>query len=152
MEFSKAHELLTEYKRTNDNIGDGYWRFIDVDKLKRYVHKYSGGDVENFYPFALSVFGEILVIEKREYITHIDGATGRISVISNTIKEFFKYIQDDGYMDNFFRMALFNQAKLRLGLPSDDQCYSFKHLIQLGGSETIDNLILTNSTECLSFF
>lgn len=153
MEINKAQfELLNEYKKSNDTIGDGYWRFLDADKLKRYVHKYNGGDLENFYPFALSVFGEILVIEMGQHITYIDGATNSVSIISNTIREFLKDVEDDGYMNHFFRIALFKQAKLRHNLPSKDECYSFKQLLQLGGTETVDNITLTSFNDCLSFF
>ena len=65
---------------------------------------------------------------------------GGLSTVTSDLDLFFSLLIDEDIRDRILRVALYDEAKERLGPPERDECYAFVPALALGGAETADSV------------
>lgn len=133
-------ELLEQYQKSHSETSNGYWRLVDSAQLDEYRSRLTSDEAESFVPFAISVFGEILALEKDKYVNYFNTPSGTSEVIASGLKFFFEDLEEESFVKQHFRIELFHQAKEKYGLLAPHQCYGFVPLLALGGTESVSHL------------
>lgn len=122
----------------------GYWRFFDPEVLDEFVGDKYPELEEGAIPFAVSVFAELLVWEEGQYVTLIDCPYQITKPLCFSFEYFFRDLETPQFVNQHFKMPLFDEAQLSLGLPSANDCYGYFPLLQWGGNAGVEFLQICN--------
>lgn len=118
----------------------GYFRFISENDRAKYIkqlEKYKYW--ESGIPFAVSVFGEILVWSDDGFTVLYKLMTNTVEVLTEGTEYFKMYIKDEGVQKDYFEMDLFDETKKRKGELASDQVYTFNPAPILGGTMSVES-------------
>lgn len=91
-------------------------------------------------PFAVTAFGDILVWEKDKYVTCVSFSRHSVTVISSGFDFFFEDITDENFLEEYFDLRLYKDAKTKLGNCHEGECYISSPLPAIIGGLKIENL------------
>lgn len=91
-------------------------------------------------PFAVTAFGDILVWEKDKYVNCVSFSKHSVTVISSGFDFFFDDIADTKFLEEYFNLQLYNDAKERFGNCHEGECYISSPLPAIAGDFKIENL------------
>ena len=104
------------------NLLDGYIRFYNSDELTSILSQHQSLLVVGI-PFAITVFGEILLWKDERYIVSLDIIKNRVQVIAPSYNCFIEFLQENTYIQQYFSIDLYKSTKQNLGTVNIDECY-----------------------------
>ncbi len=116
------------------NLLDGYIRFYSTDKLTSFLSNHQMFDNIGI-PFAITVFGEILLWKDNKYIIVLDIIKNKVQMIAPTYERFVESLNENTYVQQYFLMDLYKKAEQKLGELSIDECYGFVPFIMVDNKD-----------------
>lgn len=145
-------ELITLWQEVGLGIfGDGLFRIVSPDDYQDFVDTYIE-DREKYFeyllPFMTTAFGDIFVwvkdiFQNREYVIFINVRSGDWNIVTSRMDLLFSlYIVSEECLKRNFDLKVSDFHKLvdSLGLPAEDECYSYVPALALGGSKSLKNI------------
>lgn len=141
---------LTEALRTKSitSASQGYWRFKNPSELQSSLPSHSA--TTNMIPFAISVFGDIMVWDQDAYVKVVQSVIPTAKMISSGCKFLLSNMEDSTYQDEYFDMSLYKIALSKLGPISSEECYGCMPIPALGGSFDAEHLEICKWKEYLA--
>lgn len=133
-------EMLSVWKEYGfGTILDGYLKIVDPDEYKDVLEMaYYAADLA--IPVFVTAFGDVIVLEKGDYIYSLKFKNGTFSIIPGGF-EFFWEDLENGYIEEISKeLDKYKAAVERLGELEFDECFGYTPLLGLGGSEATENL------------
>ena len=125
---------------------DGYLRVINPEEYQELLNEtYFRGEFS--VPIMTTAFGDIITLEKGEYIGIVKYKNGNFIIAVNGFDLFIQNLMDDYYLGKYFQIPQYEEAVKRLGKLEHDECYGYVPLLGLGGSEKVENLSKVNIRE-----
>lgn len=117
----------------------GYLRVIDPEDYQELLKKtYFRG--KKAIPILVTAFGDIITLEEKQYIGLVEYKNGKFSIIAKSFKRFVQNLRDNYFLDKYFQIPQYVQAKEKLGSLKQNECFGYVPLLGLGGNERVDNL------------
>lgn len=121
------------------SLMDGYFRVIDPDDYQELLNEtYFRGKIS--IPILSTAFGDVVTLEEGEYIGIVKYKYGTFSIITKYFDLFLSNLNEAFFIDKYFEIPQYVEAKNRLGELAQDECFGYVPLLGLGGSEKVENL------------
>ena len=118
---------------------DGYLRIINPEEYQELLEEtYFRGKVS--VPIMTTAFGDIITLEKGEYIGIVKYKDGNFILAGADFALFFQNLTDDYYVGKYLQIPQYEEAVKRIGKLKHDECFGYVPLLGLGGSEKVENL------------
>lgn len=118
---------------------NGYLRMVNPDEYQELLKEtYHWG--ENAVPILTTAFGDVITLEKDDYIGIVKYKNGCFRILAKNFKRFWQNFEDPCFVKEYFDFPQYSEAIQKLGMIKSDECYGYVPLLGLGGKETVDNL------------
>ena len=133
-------ELIEMWKQYGFcSLMDGYFRAIDPDDYQELLNEtYFRGKIS--IPILSTAFGDVVTFEEGEYIGIVKYKYGTFSIITEYFDLFLSNLDEAFFIDKYFEVPQYVEAKNRMGELAQDECFGYVPLLGLGGSEKVENL------------
>lgn len=153
-----SEELIVKYKEKVSSLLIDIWRttgfgkynkglieIINPEEYKNNLWTWLGREVENYTPFAITGFGELLyyrkLTETDEDVCMIDIQYRKIETLAWSLESFFEdFLINDEYRKMWLREDIFLNAISENDNLQKGEVFTFVPVIALGGSEEINYL------------
>ncbi len=126
------------------NLLDGYLRVINPEEYQVLLTEtYFRGKVS--IPIMTTAFGDIITLEKGEYIGIVRYKNGNFIIAVDGFDLFIQNLTDDYFVKKYLQIPQYEEAVKRLGKLEQDECFGYVPLLGLGGSEKVENLNKVNT-------
>ena len=126
------------------NLLDGYLRVINPEDYKVLLDEtYFRSKVS--VPIMTTAFGDIITLEKGEYIGIVKYKNGNFVIAVDGFDLFIQNLTDDYFIKKYLQIPQYEEAVKRLGKLKQDECFGYVPLLGLGGSEKVENLSKVNT-------
>ena len=130
--------------------GYGIIEIINPEEYREVLEKWLGKKVPNYFPIAISGFGELYyyrkISEDVEDVCVIDPHYRSINTCAWSLKGFFEeYLCEDEVLDFVFRKDLFIEAFKNVGILETGDIYMFTPALKIGGAEKLKYLKIGNA-------
>ena len=92
-----------------------------------------------------TAFGDIITLEKGEYIGIVKYKNGNFVIAVDGFDLFIQNLTDDYFIKKYLQIPQYEEAVKRLGKLKQDECFGYVPLLGLGGSEKVENLSKVNT-------
>lgn len=151
-DFSRPHPKLAAFKKQfkPGRHADGLLLFTRAGALDEELGPWLKNRMQGRVSLGRTAFGEFIVfrdlraraLENGEADAHlacdiaiVDIHTKQMKVAAHSVDEWVERIDDPKWQNQFFRKALHDKVKTRLGAYAADECYGFVPALELGGAE-----------------
>lgn len=133
------------------NFMNGYMKLINPEEYQKLIiESYFRGHIS--IPMFVTAFGDIITWEENRYIRMIMYKNGIFKGMASGFDFFLKDLQNQVFNEDFFEIALYNEAvKMWVDLKFDE-CFGYVPLLGLGGSKRVHNLKKVKIKEHLIVF
>lgn len=124
-----------------------------IDNMSEYIRLLSEKDskkigklLENYKyweegtPFAITAFGEIFAYTSDNYVILYKLMEDESKVLIEDIEMLQQYLSDIDIQKQLFSLKLYFEAKDKIGILKNNECYIFEPIPALGGKKTIKNI------------
>lgn len=118
---------------------DNYIKIIDPNEYNGLLNdSYFRG--KDSIPVMPTGFGDIITWEKNRYLGIVKYRKGTFDIIEDGFEYFLNDIMDPEYVREFLDNSQYKEAVIENGKLDFDECFGYVPLLQLGGSEKVENL------------
>ncbi|WP_418968681.1 T6SS immunity protein Tdi1 domain-containing protein [Alloscardovia omnicolens] len=149
-----CHQVPSELLHLWKNYGlgyllNGYLKVINPDVYLEFVRRtYFRGALS--IPIFLTAFGDIVTLEEQKYLRLVRYKDGDFISILENMHYFLDDLEDEGLLEDYFEIPLYEEAVRRFGSLSYEQCFGFVPLLSVGGKKDIANIDKVSIKEYLS--
>ncbi len=143
----KVPSLIIDIWRTTGfgKYNKGLIEIIDPEEYKNNLWTWLGREVENYTPFAITGFGELLyyrkLTETDEDVCMIDIQHRKIETLVWSMESFFEdFLINDEDKKMWLREGLFLNAISKHGILQKGEVFTFVPILAFGGAEEINYL------------
>ncbi len=120
-------------------ILDGYLKIINPDEYRDVLEMaYFAADIA--IPIFVTAFGDVIVLEKGDYIYSIRFKNGTFEIIPGGFEFFWEDMENEYIKEIYGMLGKYKAAVKRLGELAFDECFGYTPLLGLGGKEKVENL------------
>lgn len=116
---------------------DGYLKIINPDEYYEvFKDSYFRSDIS--IPIFATAFGDIITWEKNRYVGIVQYRYGDYEIMISNFDLFLKLLNDEGFIERFFSINLYQEAVEKYGDLKFDECFGFVPILAMGGCEKVE--------------
>ena len=115
------------------SFGDGLIRLCSPDEYRELLAE--GYPETDAYVFATTAFGDLIVWEKKKYVTRVSFGAHEVEVLASGFDFFLEDLGDVRYLEQYFELEKYRKAVSDLGRCAEDECYAVSPIPAIAGKK-----------------